>query len=96
MIRDDAFEWDAAKARRNYAKHGVSFATAKQSFADPLQVVLIDDREEYGEDRFMLLGAVDGQILSIVYTERQERYRLISARHATRYEKDEYFKQNQT
>jgi uncharacterized protein len=88
------FEWDGAKARRNYSRHGVTFEIAKKAFRDPSMVEILDDREDYGEDRYLLIGMADGQLLSIIYTERNERYRLISARRANKDEQDHYFTQN--
>ena len=72
MPSDDEFEWHHAKARSNYAKHGVTFDTAKRAFADPLAVEVLDDSADYGEDRFLLIGMVDGQLLSIVYTHGRD------------------------
>ena len=57
-MHDDVFEWDDAKARRNYVKHGLTFDTARKVFADPFMVAILDEREEYGEDRFLLIGMV--------------------------------------
>ena len=91
---DDASEWDEAKAAENYVRHGVSFETARQVFRDPFAVERLDDRENYGEHRFILFGMADGALLVVVYTERSERVRLISARRATRTEQDDYFTQN--
>ena len=91
---DDAFEWDEAKAAENEAKHGVSFDTCRAVFRDPFAIELLDDREEYGEDRFILIGMAEGVVLTIVYTERGGRTRLISARRATKHEQDDYFTQN--
>jgi uncharacterized protein len=94
MVHDDDFEWGLAKARSNYAKHGVTFDTAMKAFSDPFMIEVLDDSEDYGEERFLLIGMGDGQLLSIVYTPRQGRYRLISARYATKDEQDHYFTQN--
>jgi uncharacterized protein len=88
------FEWDDAKAAANFCKHGVTFEQAAYAFRDPFAVEWIDERTVYGEERVMLLGMGVGQILSVVYTERGERLRIISARRATKYEKDEYYRQN--
>ena len=52
-MNDDDFEWDEAKARRNYGKHGVTFERAKKAFADPFMVEILDEREDYGEERFL-------------------------------------------
>jgi uncharacterized DUF497 family protein len=90
------FEWDEVKARANFRKHGVTFAQGAYAFRDPFAVEWIDERAAYGEERFILLGMSGGQILSVVYTERGERLRLISARRTTKYEKDHYYRQNAT
>ena len=64
-------------------------------FKDPFAIELVDDREDYGETRFITLGMAEGQVLLYVaYTEREDRIRLISARRATQHEQDEYFRQN--
>jgi uncharacterized DUF497 family protein len=51
------FEWDAAKARANLAKHGVSFEFATEAFRDPLAVDWIDDSEDHGDERAILLAS---------------------------------------
>jgi uncharacterized DUF497 family protein len=94
MPADEHFEWDAAKARSNYNKHGITFETAKRALADPFMVEVLDDSEDYSEERYLVIGMVEGQLLSVVYTPRQERFRLISARRATKDEQDHYFTQN--
>lgn len=88
------FEWDNAKAAANFRKHGVTFEQAAYAFRDPFGVEWIDEKTSYGEDRVILLGMSGGQILSVVYTERNERIRIISARRATKHEKDKYYRQN--
>ena len=93
-MRDDDFEWDDAKAAQNYAKHGVSFDRARRAFADPFGVGEIDDREDYGEDRFIVVGMVEATLIAVTYAERANRIRIISARQAARHEQDDYFQQN--
>jgi uncharacterized DUF497 family protein len=93
-MNDDAFEWDQAKAAANSADHGVSFETARAVFKDPFAIERLDDRENYGEERFILIGMGEGAVLTIVYAQRAGRYRLISARRATKHEQDDYFAQN--
>jgi len=93
-MKDDDFEWDTVKARGNYAKHGVTFETARKVFSDPFMVEVLDDTEDYGEERFLVIGMAGGLLVSVIYTPRQERFRLISARHATKDEQDHYFTQN--
>jgi uncharacterized DUF497 family protein len=88
------FEWDEAKADDNLRKHGVSFEFAATAFRDPFGIEWIDDREAYGEVRTIPLGMADGTVLVVVYTERESRIRLISARRATRYEQDRYYREN--
>ncbi len=88
------FEWDDAKATENYARHGVSFDLAKKVFNDPFAVERIDDRQDYDEERYIIIGLADGEILFVAYTEREERIRLISARRAIRHEQDDYFRHN--
>jgi uncharacterized DUF497 family protein len=89
------FEWDKAKAKANFRRHGVSFDLAKTVFRDPFAIERLDDREEYGEKRFVIVGAAEGKaLLFVAYTEREERIRIISARRATQNEQDDYFRQN--
>ena len=89
------FEWHDAKAEANLRDHGVSFELAKTVFKDPFAVERLDDREDYGEERFIIIGMAEGQVLLFVaYTEREERIRLLSARRVTQHEQDDYFRQN--
>lgn len=87
------FEWDDEKAGENFRKHGVTFETAAGAFLDPFAVEWIDECESYGEERTILLGLAGGAILTVIYTERDERIRIISARRATKYEQDLYHQQ---
>ena len=85
------FDWDPMKARLNLRKHGVSFAEAGSAFLDPLAVVLSDPDHSKEEESFVLLGMSDRRrLLVVVYTERGERIRLISAREANRQERRDY------
>ena len=70
------FEWDNDKAARNGRNHGVTFQQAVKAFNDPFAVEWIDDRANYGEERFNLLGMSGGTILHVTYTERGERFRI--------------------
>jgi uncharacterized DUF497 family protein len=93
-MNDDAFEWDEAKAADNYRNHGVTFDLAKSVFADPFAIDRVDDREDYGEDRFIILGMVDGRLLFVAYTIRNDTIRIISARGAEPHEKRKYHEDN--
>ena len=89
------FEWHKAKAKDNFRRHGVSFDLAVTVFQDPFAIERLDDREDHGEERFLTIGMAEGKVLLFVaYTERDERIRIISARRATQYEQDDYFRQN--
>jgi uncharacterized protein len=82
------FEWDDAKARSNLEKHGVSFAEAATIFADPAAVYLDDGS---GTDRMVVVGtSLRDRVLYVVHVERARRDRIISARLASRLERDVY------
>ncbi len=84
------FEWDEAKNKANVRKHGVDFETAKRIFEGPV-VTRIDHRKDYGEDRYTTIGRVGGAALIVVaHTNRDGHIRLISARPASRKEKQTY------
>ena len=84
------FEWDDEKAAENLRKHGVAFQDAVRVFSDPYCKILFDvDHSEY-EDRYNAIGKVH-EILFVVYTERKECTRIISAREATSREKRWYY-----
>lgn len=79
-----AFEWDPRKALLNFAKHAVSFEEAVTAFGDPLARIADDPHHSPREQRFILLGQSDRRrLLVVVFTERGEAIRLISARRAT-------------
>jgi uncharacterized DUF497 family protein len=80
----DDFEWDQEKAKYNERKHGVDFHEARTVFFDHLARILDDPLHSEGEERLVMMGHSDqGRLLVVVYTERGERMRLISARLAT-------------
>jgi len=89
------FEWDDGKAGGNYRKHGIDFETATEAFSDPFAIERADlAHARNGEERFLITGMAAGQLLTVVYTLRRQRIRLISARRATRREHDNYYRQN--
>jgi uncharacterized DUF497 family protein len=93
-MEDDDFEWDDAKASANLARHGVSFEVACLAFDDPFAVGREDRRQDYGEDRYMLLGMVEDHLLAVSYTLRGTRARIISARLAEPQERRRYHEEN--
>lgn len=85
------FEWDAAKAASNLEKHGVPFAEAMTVFGDSLEISIADPDHSERELRFVSIGRSDrGRLLVDVYTERETRIRLITAREATPSERRNY------
>ena len=87
---DLAFEWDERKARANLRKHLVSFLTAAAVFENEM-LERVDDREDYGEVRWIALGRVDAEVYRVVYTWRGEDViRIISAQKASRDEREIY------
>ena len=89
-----AFEWDENKADQNLRRHGVGFVLACSVFMDHFAVDRIDDRMNYGEERWVRVGMVKSGLLLVVYTERNEAIRIISARRATPNEQCDYYRQN--
>lgn len=87
---EQQFEWDAGKAEANLRKHGIAFEAARRVFKDVFSVEWPDTDLRYGEARFVIAGMVEGRLLRVVYTERNGRIRIISARKATRHEQREY------
>jgi uncharacterized protein len=59
-------------------------------FDDPFAVEFLDDREDYDEERFVIVSIADRQILFVAYAERIDAIRIISARRATKYEQKIY------
>ncbi len=87
------FEWDDAKAALNLRKHGVAFEDAAHVFLDPGRVVVVDDRIDYGEDRWLTIGWAGAALLVVVHTLRgtdEEVVRIISARKANAGERGYY------
>jgi len=88
--------WDAAKAHSNIAKHGVTFAQAATVLLDPLAVTVFDAAHSEHEERWFTLGlSSEGTLLAVAHTYQsidisQARVRIISARQATRREREQY------
>ncbi len=95
-MRNNAFEWDDGKAALNIQKHGVSFEAACGVFADPFALEFEDDRRDRSEIRFNTIGMVEGHLLFVVSTLRENRTRLISARGAEPRERRRYHEYNKT
>ena len=84
------FEWDDAKSDDCFVHRGFDFTYAIRAFLDPNRIVDPDRRWDYGEDRFRLLGTIDGRVFVLIYTMRGSAIRIISARKANGKEAGEY------
>ena len=74
------FEWDEEKRRQNLAKHGIDFPRAALVFDGRQAVMLYSPRPN--EDRWQTIAEVEGRLISVIWTWREERCRIISARKA--------------
>ena len=91
-----SYEWDPAKARANFAKHGVRFADAVTVLEDDLALTMLDPSSDL-EERWITLGRnALGRVIVVVYIWRGENVRLISARPATAREKSQYEDRDET
>jgi len=90
-----AFEWDVEKDYNNFKKHGIHFATAEQIFYDPFRMERQDDDSSNDEDRWQTIGFFN-DVLFVVYTERGDAIRIISARIAKPYERRIYCENSET
>jgi uncharacterized DUF497 family protein len=91
---DGKFQWDDAKAAANFARHGVTFDAARDVFNDPFALDWLDESEDYGEDRYAVIGMSEGRLLFVAYAMRGEAIRIISARGAEPYEQRQYHENN--
>lgn len=92
QIEDYIVEWDDEKAEINRRKHKVLFSLAAKVFLDEFKIDEFDEFHSDDEERRKIIGKVEN-ILAVVYTERKEKYRIISARLATKKEKEDYYGQ---
>lgn len=93
------FEWDPQKEKANISKHGVTFEQASYVFADPFALNQYDDEHSDDEARWVMLGKTLSEVLLVVvHTFREENdtevVRIISARKATKKEKQAYHKRS--
>ncbi len=84
------FEWDDQKAASNQERHKVRFEIATLIFLDKNRLIKIDDRNDYGETRYITIGMIENRVHVVVYTKRQESIRIISARKANSREQKRY------
>ena len=85
------YEWNAAKARANLKRHGVSFEEASSVFLDPLAMTFFDPDHSAEEAREITIGySVRHRVLFVAHCPRADRTRIISARTTTRRERIQY------
>ena len=87
------FEWDDNKEKINLSKHGIDFSTAALVFQDKNRIEFYDEAHSEDEDRYITIGQINGVaiVVMVVYTERGDTIRLISARKATSQERRLYY-----
>ncbi len=91
-----SYEWDPAKARANFAKHGVRFADAVSVLEDDLALTMRDPSSDE-EERWITIGTdALSRVIIVVYTRRKDNVRVISARPATAREKAQYEEHHET
>ena len=84
-------EWDPKKAKSNLRKHGVSFEEAATALGDPMAATGTDPDHSISEERYVTFGlSQKGRLVVVSHTERGETIRIISARKATKGERELY------
>ena len=89
-LGDLKFVWDSDKAEKNFKKHRIYFETAAKVFLDEFSIDDYDEFHSDDEDRIKIIGKVE-KILAVIYTERDDRHRIISARQADKDEETLYY-----
>ena len=89
LINNRPTEWDDEKEKINIQKHGLDFSTAAKVFDDINRLEYYDEIHSIDEERYKVIGYI-GKYLVVIYTERGQRIRLISARLATARERRLY------
>jgi uncharacterized DUF497 family protein len=81
------FEWDEAKSKRNWRERDFSFERAALIFEGPV-IEWCDIRKDWGEPRILAVGVIEGDILAVIYTERGQVRRIVSAGKARKKERE--------
>jgi uncharacterized DUF497 family protein len=88
---DERFQWNSQKATVNLAKHDVSFEEAASIFDDPVFITVLDEEHSTDEDRYITIGmSSQRRLLLVAHAERNGIVRIISARRATKHEREFY------
>jgi uncharacterized DUF497 family protein len=88
------FEWSEEKEKRNLEKHGVSFSEAQEAFYDPERIIAVDAKHSHEEERYFCLGKVNNRILTVRFTLRSQKIRIIGAGYWRKGKK--YYEENTT
>ena len=78
-MKQSNFEWDAAKDAFNQEKHNIAFAAAQYAFGDPQRVIAKDEEHSGAEDRYYCFGEVEGGVMTVRFTHRASKIRIIGA-----------------
>lgn len=84
------YEWDPRKNESNAGKHRIGFEDAISVFNDPRRLELDTTRPEHGEQRTKVIGSIGPIVIAVIYTMREDRRRIISARRARTDERRAY------
>lgn len=84
------FTWDEKKRRSNHVKHGLDFREGRRVFDGPT-FTFLDNRFDYGEERFVTIGLLDRDVVVLVHTETDHEIRIISMRKGTANEQKIFF-----
>jgi len=84
------FEWNENKSEACFQNRGFDFNYATRIFSDRHRIIVQDRRRDYGEDRHVVLGMIEGRIYVVVYTMRGSIFRIVSARKANVKEVESY------
>jgi uncharacterized DUF497 family protein len=76
---DMNFEWDENKEKENVEKHGVDFDTAQLAFEDENALIIFDEKHSKKEPRYFVIGEVEGKILTVRFTVRENVIRIFGA-----------------
>ncbi len=86
------FDWDENKRKANLRNHGIDFVGIDEVFEGET-ITILDDRFDYGEQRFVAFGVLEGRVVAVAHTETDNRIRIISVRKATKNEEKSYYKE---
>jgi hypothetical protein len=93
-MEDENFEWNDDKAAGNWLDHAVTFEMARGVFRDLFAIEWRDLEQDPNEERFSVIGMVEGRLLFVGYTMCGEKIRIITARKAEPYERRKYHEEN--